>query len=207
MQQREIAGLPGEHVEQQAAHFVGGVFTPSHSLRRSIWITVIAGRVVVGQFAIESRVLGQGHQILKQILILPVEIPLPDPEQNADLAAGQGGGQLGFFGEVVRVCRNADSIHIRGQGERSAYLVICLPRRNIDVGAHAEEGRHLNLRHRARRRGTEIEADHSLLALRQAVGMEVRLHQEVGTLGQGYRDALGKKGGRRAGHPSAEPAI
>ena len=37
--------------------------------------------------------------------------------------------------------------------------------------------------------------------------MEVGLHQEVGALGQGYRDTLRKEGGRGAGHPSAESAI
>ena len=37
--------------------------------------------------------------------------------------------------------------------------------------------------------------------------MEVRLHQEVGALGQRHRDALRKEGGRGAGHPSAESAI
>ena len=103
MQQRDVAGLLGQHVEQQAAHFVGGVFAPSDALRRRVGIAVIARRIVVGQFAIEPRALGQRHQILKQILILPVELPLPDPQQNADFAGGQGGGQLGFLAEVVCV--------------------------------------------------------------------------------------------------------
>ena len=81
-------------------------FSPHRTrLRRSVGIAVIAGRVVVSQLAIEPRALGQRHQILKLILILPVELPLPDPEQNADFAGGQGGGQLGFLGEVVSVRR------------------------------------------------------------------------------------------------------
>ena len=104
-------------------------FSPHRTrLRRGVGIAVIAGGVVVGQFAIEPRAFGQGHQILKQILVLPVELPLADPEQDADFAVGQGGGELGFLAEVVRVRRRRRRRRHR-QADRTIRAPCNLPRR------------------------------------------------------------------------------
>src|SRR5450759_5070328 len=103
------------------------------------------------------------------------EKPLPRP--------GSSCMRQDFLTEVMGVRPDADGIHIGGQGERAAHFVVRLAGRNIDVGADAEEGGHLDLRHQARRRGAEVEADHGLLGLRQAVGVEVGLQEEVGSLG------------------------
>ena len=74
-----------------------------------------------------------GTKFFKNIGHLPVEIPVLDPEEDADFAGGEGGGHAGTAGEVVGVGGDGERVDVNGEGEGAAHLVVGFVGGDIDV--------------------------------------------------------------------------
>src|ERR1039458_687210 len=133
--------------------------------------------------------------------LLPVEIPILDPDQVLDASIRQNRIHLHVFAEIVRVGRDAEYIHIPRHGHGSLHHVVRISGgdRNAPVGkddARAPFGG---------RRG-ELQTERGLILLGLAGRVIVDLHDDVGALPDELRKAgrIGRRRGARC--PTAEQA-
>ena len=75
-----------------------------------------SGRIVPSDFAFELCAFGQQNGVLKEITVLPGEVPIAYIEQGLDGAIGEGGSHLHGFADVVRM--RADAHRLRHQQAR-----------------------------------------------------------------------------------------
>src|SRR4029078_7881044 len=85
--------------------------------------------------------------------VLPVEVPVLDPQQRLRRAVRQRGRGLELLAEIVGVRARRQQQHVVGDPERCVDGELFLAGRNVDPRLQAEETRHRRLENSARRRG------------------------------------------------------
>ncbi len=83
LERRHIGLLQDLERESHGPHFVERLLAPQRTPRRVDGIAWIVGRVVVASSVTSMRVpFGQGERLLVDVAVLPVEVPVVDPEQR-----------------------------------------------------------------------------------------------------------------------------
>jgi hypothetical protein len=114
------------------------------------------------------------------ILILPVEIPVLNPQQRQRRSIGQRRDGLHLFPEIVRVRHDAVGLHVDLHPQPPGDGVVLLARRNVDLGEGAEQARHAHVHQPLLGRAIgEVQRDPRALAFDLAGRMEVELQDEV----------------------------
>src|SRR5690349_19577430 len=93
----------------------------------------VLSRIVIAIFHGQDRAARQGNGLSKPIISLPVEIPVPDPEQRFLRAVGQKSGRSHFLAEVMRMRQQSENIQVDWQGIGIFGPVVRLSSRNIDL--------------------------------------------------------------------------
>src|SRR5215472_8444560 len=80
----------GDSAKVDFTHFISRQKSPGYSSRWMVRVPWILGRVVVSEFHVQPRALGQEDRHGKPIILLPVKGPVLDPEQRFYSPVWQG---------------------------------------------------------------------------------------------------------------------
>ena len=113
LERRHVGFVEQLEVEQEGPHLVERLFAEHRPARWVVRIARVAGRVVVGDRHVDARALWQRERLLVEVAVLPVEVPVLDPEQRARRPVGQRRHRLHLPREVVRVSAGRVHLHVR----------------------------------------------------------------------------------------------
>ena len=151
----------------------------------------------------QKRALGKTNRLQVSILILPVEIPILDPEQRLNRPVGESRRQAKFAAEVMGVGHDRVKMHVRLDSRADDDRVPLVAGGNVDLVRAKCEAHHIP-RHGFL--GGE-EADARTIFLRFAAAVVVDSNDNVGTVGHPSPHAIRSETRRHAGSPSAQTGV
>ncbi len=205
--------LGGRQPESDRAHLIRAPFSPLDVDRRRLRVARVAGRVVPDNLDVQHRAPRQTDAVLVEKNVLPVEVPVLDPEQVPGLPVRQLRLHLERLAQEMGVRKDADQVHVHGEGERVAESHVGLAGRQVNPGKQSEGRRHARRQQGpARLPVGQVDADGQPALLRLPRGVEVDLEDQVRVLiqsigqvaGQFLRHASDGPGSQRAGGAEAE---
>ena len=177
-----------EHLQHQLGHLVAGPRPEADRDRGIGRIARVGGRVVEREAHPQPRAGGQMDRFPVAVLVLPVEVPVVDPQQRLLSSVRQRGPRLDPPAQVVHVGR--DTEHVDRDRQSVAVLddVGRITGRDPD-GLRGEEHRHRRQRRRAVR---EVESDFRLHVHGLASRQQVELQHQVRAGVEGPGDRIGE---------------
>lgn len=131
-QQCLVVGMPGQHLEPEFAHLVGGFLSVSDASGGMVRIGGVVGGIVVAVFEMQHGALRERDGRGESIGGLPVEIPAFDPQQPLPGPVGQRGVALHFAAEEVSMRVERQDRNIDRQGHRIPNEEVGLTGRKVE---------------------------------------------------------------------------
>ena len=170
-----LVGPRGHEGQGKGGHLVLGAQPVPHPPRRRARVVGVVRRVVVAVLELQASPCGQRPGFREPVVVLPVEVPVLDAEQDLRGPARGRGAHLHDRGQVVGVRVERAELRGHGQGDRVGGPEVRDPGADVDL-LRAHHERHGELGGRLLR---EVQPDPGLHALRPPRGRQVELQHQV----------------------------
>ena len=141
-QDGKVIAVAREHLKPQFAHLIGGLQSVADPLGWLVGIVDVCGGVIERDLHVQRGPFGQGDGLLKLVVTLPVEVPIPDQKQFFPAAIREDGPTLNPFPQIVGVRVDPHQVHIHRQDVAVFNPVVFFARWDVDgVTRQLEEKR------------------------------------------------------------------